>query len=105
MHIMHISPLKYNTWIEKPYPNDDFNYNFFVGEVISKTRASGFIRFPNARKQNHSACCLMVSNVSRVWKPDETLALIFEILLNNWRPFYEAQFGVEICVEFYESTL
>ena len=23
----------------------------------------------------------MVSNVSRVWKPDETLALVFEILL------------------------
>ena len=35
-------------------------------DECSKTRASGFIRF---------------SNVSRIWKPDETLALVFEILL------------------------
>ena len=27
------------------------------------------------------------------------------VTLANWRPFYEAQFGVEIFVEFYESTL
>ena len=26
----------------------------------------------------------MVSNVSRVWKPDETLALVFEILLEKF---------------------
>ena len=46
--ITYISRLKYNSWIEKTYSND--NLNFFVGEVISKTRASCFIRFPNARK-------------------------------------------------------
>ena len=60
---------------------------FFVGEVNSKTRASCFIRFPNAQKQqNHMACSLIVSNVSRVWKPDETLTLIFEIWLEIFQP-------------------
>ena len=29
----------------------------------------------------------------------------FCILMGNWHPFYEAQFGVEIVVEFYESML
>ena len=27
----------------------------------------------------------MVSNVSRVWKPDETLTLVFEILHENYQ--------------------
>jgi len=26
-------------------------------------------------------------------------------LMHNWRPFYEARFGVEIFVELYDSTL
>ena len=52
----------------------------FFREVISKTRASGFIRFPNAWKhKNHSACGLVVSNVFSRWKPDETLALGFKM--------------------------
>jgi len=42
-----------------------------------------------ARFQIVSASGLVVSNVSRVWKPDETLALVFEIVLeklltSNW---------------------
>ena len=30
-----------------------------------------------------SACGLVVSNVYRVWKPDETLALVFETVLES----------------------
>ena len=36
----------------------------------------------------------MVSNVSRVWKPDETLALVFEIL-GSFRLDYEYEIEYE----------
>ena len=50
----------------------------FVGEEISKTRASGFIRFPNAGKQ-----WLKTIGPAASWFQmfsDETLALVFEML-------------------------
>ena len=39
----------------------------------------------------------MVSNVSRVWKPDETLALVFEILLNTFlAPFIWGELSIKL---------
>ena len=49
----------------------------FFGEVILKTRASGFIGFPNARFQ------MWFQMFSRFWTPDETPALVFEIVLKT----------------------
>ena len=40
--------------------------------------SSGFQTLENNKT---TACGLVVSKVSRVWKPDETLALVVEILL------------------------
>ena len=63
----------------------------FVWEVISKTRASGFIRgSPNTLKQwKHSAYGLVLSCraficFSAFGTPDETLALVFNILLQKY---------------------
>ena len=47
-------------------------------EAISKTRASCFTGVSKHSKR---------IKFSRVWKPQLTLALVFEILLKNLKPF------------------
>ena len=53
----------------------------FSGKVISKTHASGFIRFQTL-ENNKTAwpAAVWFQMFSRIWKPDETLALVFEIV-------------------------
>ena len=86
LSFMHISRLKYDSLIEKTCSNDNSN-NFLCGR--SNFKNSCFV-FHRVSKRSKTIKPLVVSNVSRVWKPDETLALVFEILLTlkpghlNW---------------------
>ena len=57
---------------------------FFVGEVISKTRASGFISFQTlANNKTTRPEASWFQMFSRVWKTDETHDFVFEIVLNG----------------------
>ena len=47
-------------------------------------RVSSGFQTLEKNKNTESACGLVVSSVTRVWKPDETLALVFEILLKMY---------------------